>query len=336
MRLAALVEAPDHVCCRYRLRAFADEWHRAGHSLELFARPRGWWPRVRLTSRLVPFDVVILQRRLPSFLELASLRRRANRLVFDFDDAVFLRDSFSSKGLESHRRRTRFAAVVRAADVVVAGNPWLAERARAAGAAYVVVVPTCVEPASYPPADHESNDGVRLIWVGSSSTLRGLERARELLDQVGRTIRDVRLKLVCDRFGPFGRLPVESCVWRESTEATEIAAADIGISWLPDDDWSRGKCGLKVLQYMAAALPVIGNPVGVQADLIRHGQTGFLATTAYEWAAAVRTLAEDPDLRRRMGSAGRARVEREFSVASGAGRWCEILGALERSQRAVG
>jgi glycosyltransferase involved in cell wall biosynthesis len=337
VRIAALVEGPDHVCCRYRLRAFADEWHRAGHSLELYARPRGWWARMRLTWRVVPFDVVILQRRLPSLLEIASLRRRANRLVFDFDDAVFLRDSFSPKGLESRRRRSRFSAVVRAVDVVVAGNAWLAERARQAGAAYVVVVPTCVQPMSYPHADHESNDGgVRLVWVGSSSTLRGLERARGLLDHVGRSIRDVRLKLVCDRFASFGRLPVESCVWQESTEAAEIANSDIGISWLPGDDWSRGKCGLKVLQYMAAGLPVVANAIGVQTDMVRHGQTGFLATTAYEWAAAVRTLAEDRDLRRRMGAAGRERVDRDFSVASGARRWSEILAALEPSHRAVG
>jgi glycosyltransferase involved in cell wall biosynthesis len=292
---------------------------------------------MRLTSQLVPFDVVILQRRLPSLLELASLRRRANRLVFDFDDAVFLRDSFSTRGLTSRRRQLRFSAVVRVADVVVAGNAWLAERARAKGAAYVVVVPTCVEPALYPCSGHEPMDaGTRLVWVGSSSTLRGLERARGLLDHVGRSIRDVRLKLVCDRFASFGRLAVESCVWRESTETDEIAAADIGISWLPDDDWSRGKCGLKVLQYMAAGLPVVANAVGVQADIVRHGETGFLATTAYEWAAAVRTLAEDPNLRRRMGAAGRARVEREYSVTCGARSWCEILAALEHSHRAVG
>src|SRR5207302_854567 len=115
-------------------------------------------------SQLGPFDAVILQRRLPSRWELASLRREARRLIFDFDDAVFHRDSFSARGLESPRRRARFTAVVQAADVVVAGNAWLAERARAAGAAYVVVVPTCVEPTTYSLADHgPKNGGVRLV-----------------------------------------------------------------------------------------------------------------------------------------------------------------------------
>jgi glycosyltransferase involved in cell wall biosynthesis len=336
VRLAALVESPDHVCCRYRLRAFADEWHCAGHTLELFARPRTWWGRMRLASQLTPFDVVILQRRLPSRLELASLRRRARRLVFDYDDAVFHRDSFSPKGVESPRRSARFAAVMRTVDVVVAGNAWLAERARAAGAAYVVVVPTCVEPAVYQAAKHEQTNGVRLVWVGSSSTLRGLEQVRDLLDHVGATIPNVRLKLVCDRFVSFGRLAVESCVWREATEKSEIAAADVGISWLPNDAWSRGKCGLKVLQYMAAGLPVVANPVGVQADMIRHGQSGFLAKTPDEWVTAIRTLADDPNLRRRMGAAGRERVEREYSARQGARQWCEVLNALQHASRAVG
>jgi glycosyltransferase involved in cell wall biosynthesis len=336
VRIAALVESVNHVCCRYRLRAFADEWRRAGHSLELFPRPRGWWGRMRLTSRLAPFDAVVLQRHLPARWELAALRRKARHLIFDFDDAIFLRDSFSPKGLTSRRRQLRFSAVVRAADVVGAGNPWLAERARSAGATYVVVVPTCVEPASYESARHKRTDEVRLVWVGSASTLRGLEQVGGLLDRVGASIPGVRLKLVCDRFASFGRLPVETCPWNEATEAAEIAAADVGISWLPDDDWSRGKCGLKVLQYMAAGLPVVANPVGVQADLVRHGETGFLATTAVEWKKSVRTLAEDPELRRRMGAAGRLRVEREFSVTSGARRWCELLASLQHARRAVG
>jgi glycosyltransferase involved in cell wall biosynthesis len=157
-----------------------------------------------------------------------------------------------------------------------------------------------------------------------------------LLDHVGGTNPGVRLKLVCDRFASFGRLPVESCVWQEATEADDIAAADIGISWLPDDDWSRGKCGLKVLQYMAAGLPVVANAVGVQADMVRHGETGFLATTACEWEEAVRKLAENPELRRRMGTAGRLRVERDFGVTRGARRWYELLTALQDSRKAVG
>jgi glycosyltransferase involved in cell wall biosynthesis len=120
------------------------------------------------------------------------------------------------------------------------------------------------------------------------------------------------------------------CPWSERGEAADIAAADVGISWVPDDLWSRGKCGLKVLQYMAAGLPVVANPVGVQADLVRHGETGLLARTPAEWVEALRRLAGDPVLRRHMGEAGRRRVEAEFSVAAGATRWLGVLRGLRR------
>jgi glycosyltransferase involved in cell wall biosynthesis len=145
----------------------------------------------------------------------------------------------------------------------------------------------------------------------------------------------VALKLICDKFLKLDRLPVLESPWSEATEAAEIAAADIGLSWVPDDSWSRGKCGLKVLQYMAAGLPVVANPVGVQGDMVRHGETGFLAETADQWVDAVRRLAHDPDLRRRMGSAGRQRVESEFHFGAAGRGWIALLDELQRRQAAA-
>ena len=131
------------------------------------------------------------------------------------------------------------------------------------------------------------------------------------------------------------RLAVLHCRWTHESEAYELASADIGISWLPDDSWSAGKCGLKVLQYMAAGLPVVANPVGVQADLVRHGESGFLVQTPQQWVDAVGRLAHDPALRQRMGKAGRQRVAGEFSVASGAARWFDLLQDLRRQKGAA-
>jgi hypothetical protein len=171
------------------------------------------------------------------------------------------------------------------------------------------------------------------VWVGSSSTLKGLERFAPTLSAIGRAVPGTRLKLVCDRFAHFPGLPVERCVWNEATEAQEIAAADIGIGWVPDDPWSRGKCGLKVLQYQAAGLPVVANPVGVQADFVRDGETGFRAATADEWVNAVRALAADAALRARLGAAGRKQVEGRYSVDSGARRWVEALAGFAEDVR---
>src|SRR5262249_1400483 len=155
-------------------------------------------------------------------------------LLFDFDDAVFLRDSFAPRGLHCAVRRRRFAAVVRAADLVVPGNEFLLQ---AAGARRARVIPTSVDTARYPLPEHQRpGAGVQLVWVGSSSTLRGLERIRPLLEHLGKQLPGVCLKLICDRFLDLAHLPVRPCVWRESDEPAALAAADIGISWLPDDD----------------------------------------------------------------------------------------------------
>jgi glycosyltransferase involved in cell wall biosynthesis len=325
--LVALVESPDHVCCRYRLAAFRAILEQAGHHLELRPLPRRFWSRLRLGSGLRIADAAILQRKLLPAWQLYLLRRAARRLIFDFDDAVFLRDSYAAKGLHSPGRLRRFAAVARTADVVVAGNTFLAAHAaRWTRAERVRVIPTCVAPDNYPQAVHrDAGAGVQLVWVGSSSTLRGLETIRPLLEQIGQRCPGLRLKLVCDRFLQFQHLPVVACRWLAASEAAEIASADIGISWVPDDLWSRGKCGLKVLQYMAAGLPVVANPVGVQAEMVRHGENGYVAATPEQWLEAIGRLARDPLLRRRMGQAGRRQVEVRFSVAAGARRWLEIL-----------
>jgi glycosyltransferase involved in cell wall biosynthesis len=321
------MESVDHVCCRYRLAAFRSLFQRAGHDLGLRPLPQAFWQRLNVGRSVRSADVVILQRRLLPAWQLYLLRRAARRLIFDFDDAVFLRDSYAAKGLHSASRLRRFAAVAGVADLVVAGNTFLADQAaRWAKPGRVRVIPTCVAPDRYPQAQHAAaGGGVQLVWVGSPSTLRGLEAIRPLLEQIGRCSPGLRLKIVCDRFLQLQHLPVIACRWSADTEATEIAAADIGISWVPDDLWSRGKCGLKVLQYMAAGLPVVANPVGVQAEMVRHGENGYLAATPEQWLEAISRLAENPLLRRRLGQAGRRQVEDCFSVATGAESWLQLL-----------
>jgi glycosyltransferase involved in cell wall biosynthesis len=333
--LIALVERLDHVCCRYRIAAFRPTWERAGHRLEFREVPRsplGW---LRLGPELGGADGVIVQRKLLRPWQLFWLRKAAPFLAFDFDDAVFLRDSYAPKGMHSFRRHRRFIAMAGAADLVIAGNSFLADESRRrAGAKRVHVIPTCLKPETYPLAEHcRTGPEVRLVWIGSSSTLRGLESSRPLLEEVGRGCPGLSVHVVCDRFLTLQSLHVVPCPWSESGEAAALAAADIGISWVPDDLWSRGKCGLKLLQYMAAGLPVVANPVGVQEEIVRHGETGFLAETPQQWVQAISRLAGDAGLRRRMGLAGRRRVEEEYHVNIGAARWTDLLSQPQRRRK---
>jgi len=340
--LAALVEAEDHVCCRYRLSAFRAPLTDAGHSLELRVLPSSWHSRLTLGRALFHFDAVILQRKLLPRVALNLLRRRVRKLIFDFDDAVWLRDSYSPKGFDDPRRARRFQTIIQACDLVVAGNEFLAAEARRwTSSDRIHVIPTCVDIDKYSvpplvprPSPVLTGSSPLLTWVGSSSTLRGLEQFAPTLSAIGRATPGTRLKLICDRFIDIPHVTVERCRWSEATEPAEIAAADIGIGWMPDDPWSRGKCGLKVLQYQAAGLPVVANPVGVHSNFVRNGETGCLATTTEEWVHAMRALAEDVSLRRRMGEAGRRQVESCFSVPVGAGLWIDALSRLTSSKAA--
>jgi glycosyltransferase involved in cell wall biosynthesis len=338
VHLTALVQSPEHVCCRYRLTPFRAYLERAGHQLHVRSLPRHPWSWFRLARDLAPNGLVIVQRKLLQPWQLYLLRRQGRRLIFDFDDAVFLRDSYSSKGLHEPRRLRGFQRMVRACAAVVAGNEFLREQAlECEPRARALVIPTCVDVTRYPLARHaRTGPGVQLVWVGSSSTLNGLERIVPLLEEVGRRHPGLRLKLICDRFLKLKHLQVMECAWNEASETADIAAADIGIGWVPDDLWSRGKCGLKVLQYMAAGLPVVANPVGVQADMVRHGETGFQAETPEEWMDAIARLVDDAQLRHRLGAAGRALVEREYSVPVGAARWLALLNSLERARKQAG
>jgi glycosyltransferase involved in cell wall biosynthesis len=330
MRITALVKNLDHVCCRYRLAAFQPFLERAGHRVQFVPLPSGWWGGFSLPRCLSPTDVIIVQRKLLSADQLKQVRARSRWLIFDYDDAVFLRDSYAARGPYSDRRLAGFARMIHTADIVTAGNRFLAEQATLWKASErVVTIRTCIDPQRYRVAEHRRTRGAVLTWIGSSATLCGLEQVRPMWDEIGRRLPGLSLRIICDRTLSLPNLPVCFCPWSERDEARLLAAADIGISWLPDDAWSRGKCGLKVLQYMAAGLPVVANPVGVQAQLVQDGRTGFLVNNTEQWVEAIDRLSRDPELRRRMGQAARRVVESDFDIRSGAAQWLDLLRQLD-------
>jgi glycosyltransferase involved in cell wall biosynthesis len=186
-------------------------------------------------------------------------------------------------------------------------------------------MPTCVDPELYPLARHRRRGtDTKLVWIGQHSTLPCLYYAEHLLAAIANSLPGIELRVICNQFPQLQGVRVVPRQWSAATEAAEVADADIGISWLPDDPWSLGKCGLKVLQYMAAGLPVIANPVGMNREMVIDGQTGYLVETRAQWTAAVRRLSADPSLRADLGEAGRRLVEKQFSVS----RWAPEFAAL--------
>jgi glycosyltransferase involved in cell wall biosynthesis len=330
VNLLALTEGPGHVCYRYRLEAFAQTLAKAGWNVEAVALARGGLRRAGQLRRAGEADVVVMQRKLLPLWQLCLLRKHAKRLVYDVDDALFCRDSFHPKGTASWQRMMSFWATVYAADVITCGNRHLcAEVARFTPGERVHYFPTCVRPESYRLATH-SRQGptTKLVWIGQRSTLPSLEAASVGLAAAAARLPGLSLRVVSDVFPSVETVRIERCPWSAATEADDLAQADIGLSWLPADDWSLGKCGLKVLQYMAAGLPVIANPVGVHGQMIVDGVSGFLVHSAAEFAEAVARLAADPPLRAQMGRAGRELVEREFSVRRWQREWPALCDEL--------
>lgn len=330
MKVLALIERPHHVCYRYRIEAYASALFERGLQLETIPLRHSGAPRIFRLPAAAVADVVILQRKLLPRWQLHLLRRFAKRLVYDLDDAVFQRDSFQRKGPKSGRRERRFRATVSAADAVIVGNEYLRRcTAQIDGNKPIHVVPTTVQPQYYSPSRHHRvGANVRLAWIGSSSTLPGLKLAERHLWAASEKVRGLSLRLVCDRSVELAGIHVVLRPWAAATEAAELAHADIGISWLSDDSWSRGKCGLKVLQYMAAGLPVVANRVGMNRHMVVHGETGLLADTPDEWADAIARLACDPQLRSRMGAAGRRMVEQHYAVDRWGPRFARIIKAV--------
>lgn len=333
VELLALIEQSGHVCYRYRVEAFQPQleargWRVTAYPLSVL-NGRGWGTG-GLLDAVRQADAVVLQRKLFSAWQMWRLRRAAKILVFDFDDAVFLRDSNSPKSAGSFRRSRRFRNTVRAADAVTAGNRWLCQQAaehHTRGEPHHF--PTCLQPNLYTKSQHRrTGHNVRLVWIGSRSTATSLEEARPALEAAADELGGLHLRLISDTFPQLGRVTVEPRAWSQASEAIELADADIGISWLPDHPWSEGKCGLKVLQYMAAGLPVVANPIGMNPVLVRDGETGFLATSTQEWARAIARLAADPDLRLRLGEAGRNLVCQQFAAADHGRRFAELLDRL--------
>jgi hypothetical protein len=326
MKVLALTEGPNHVCYRYRIEAFAPALSARGWTLESLPLDPGTFQRRSQLRRAAEADAVILQRKLLPMWQLRILRKTAKLLVYDFDDALFCRDSYSRKKSASWARLAHFWATIYAADLVTAGNSYLQEQASAyISPERVQLMPTCVDPDLYPLATHlRQGSDVKLVWIGQDSTLPCLTHAQPMLAAATLKTPGIELRVVCNQFPDLEGVHVVPRQWSAAAETNEIASADIGISWLPDDPWSLGKCGLKVLQYMAAGLPVVANPVGMNREMVTHGETGFLASTPAEWAAAIARLAAEPLLRRAMGIAGRKRVEQRFSVT----RWSQEFAAL--------
>ena len=283
----------------------------AANVLSAFAT-RLWGALKMPRSALVVIEYELLPW-LPAVLE-RWLAWRGFRMVLDYDDAIFHQYDAHPNPWVRRLLGRKIATVMRLAHTVVAGNAYLADYARRAGARRVVVIPTVIDLLRYPVVERAHHTEVFTIgWIGSPSTARYLQGVAPALAQVcadGRAM----VRLIGAGSADLRGVPVDAIPWREETEVDEIRRCDVGIMPLPDEPWARGKCGFKLIQYMACGLPVVASPVGVNQQIVEHGVNGFLAQTPQEWVTALDTLRNDPALRARMGAAGRRKVETTYCL----------------------
>jgi len=236
-------------------------------------------------------------------------------IVSDYDDAVFHRyDLHRFSPVRSILGR-KIDHVMRRSQLVIAGNDYLVARAQDSGATQVEKVPTVVDLSNYTlPADSRKASRLIVGWIGTPNTWEAFGRRMYTKLEDLLTINGARFLAVGAQLDPKSIGNLDIVPWSEGTEVEAIKGMDIGIMPLTDTPWSRGKCGYKLIQYMACGIPVVASPVGVNSEIVEHGVNGFLAKDEEEWCSAIEKLLSDDALRCRMGAAGRKKVEEAYSI----------------------
>jgi glycosyltransferase involved in cell wall biosynthesis len=313
MKLLIVTNNPNRASFKQRIEIHIASLENRGIACEVAVLPSGSLDRRKLLKLGSEFSAVFLHKKRLNWLDTYWLRGYAGKIIYDFDDAVMYNDRRPEQ--VSRKRLHDFERTVKLADAVIAGNRYLAEHAAKFNKA-VEILPTGLSLDDYRvSAKRTESEEIRLVWIGSKSTLMYLKELKNVLEEIGSRFSDVVLRIICDDFFELDNMKVEKRQWTAETQFLDLTESDIGLAPLPDNRFTRGKCGFKILQYAAAGLPVIASPVGVSAEYVSDGITGLHASSALEWTEKLGRAIRDPQQRISMGLAARQRVEK-FDVAA--------------------
>jgi len=326
MKVAFLIHSLEVNSCRYRVLQYLPYLKKTGIEASIHFYQRTWRDKFRFYNTLGQYDVFYIHRKLFPPLEFAYIRKKAKRIIYDFDDAIMYRSS-SSKNPYSLSRRIKFAYMMRRVDFVIAGNSFLKSEVLPYNP-QVEVIPTSIDLSRYTAKEYSRHRGPVIVgWLGSSSTLKYLRNFMPTLERLYQRYPHFQLKIVCDQFLDSSKMPVIKQKWSSETEEADLKSFDIGVMPLSDDLWSRGKCGLKILQYFSVGVPTVCAPVGVNRDIVQDKVNGFWARDDKQWQDRLLTLIQKEELRREMGLVGRKTVENLYTVEVNAPR---LLGILKK------
>jgi len=277
----------------------------------------------------------------PPFVEWVLAKLLRKKIIYDFDDAIWLTDKTKESWPETILRwRSKVGSICRWSYKVSCGNSYLCDYARQFKKD-VVLNPTTIdtdrmhskalykETASFIRADEKidksRNVGVVIGWTGSHSTLKYLEMIGTVLESLEKKYDKLSFLVIADKAPQLSLKRLEFRKWSQETEVKDLSLIDIGIMPLPDDKWTKGKCGFKALQYMAMGIPALVSPVAVNKVIVRDGENGFWCDQDQEWFDKLSLLIEDRALCDKMGATGRNLVEQHYSIKANAKNFSSLF-----------
>ncbi len=294
---------------------------------------KSFFRRLRDVQRASGYDIIFIQREAflvgTSYFE-RKFKHSGAKVVFDFDDAIWLKNvSDVNKRFAWIKRPDKVAEIIDLSDVIIAGNSYLAEYARAYNP-NVFIIPTTVDTDKFRKEDNlPGKDRICIGWTGSHTTIKHFNLAIPFLKELKAKYGDrIYFKIIGDGTLSIPGLDIKVVKWDSETEVKDLLEIDIGIMPLPDDVWSKGKCGLKSLEYMSLGISPVISPVGVNTEIVQDGVNGFLATTQQEWIDKISALIESPELRKKIGENARQTVVDKYSVTAQRDTYLNLLNAL--------
>ncbi|BHH85105.1 glycosyltransferase family 4 protein [Desulforhopalus sp. 52FAK] len=288
----------------------------------------GYTGRVLALLGVRRFDVVIIEKELFPFMPATAeriLQCIGVPYIVDYDDALFHQYDCHSNPWVRRLLGQKIDLVMRHATTVIVGNNYLAERAYRAGASSVEIIPTVVDTLRYQSKQKLGIETPIVGWIGTPKTSHYLKTLLPVFESLKKEM-SVRFVAVGVNTDDFKDTPVEAWSWSEDSEVESVQQFDVGIMPLVDSPWERGKCGYKLIQYMACGLPVVVSPVGVNLNIINSGDNGLFAESVEEWEQALRQLIQAKlSERKRMGKAGRSQVESCYSLQAQAPRFYKVM-----------
>ena len=308
--------------------------YRKGHYLEKYLiHRRAISTRRKDAARANDYDIIFIFREalVTGSIKYEKLFSQSKaKLIFDFDDAIWNLDvSDANRRFRFLKNPQKTGAIISLCDMVFAGNNYLAEYAGQFNK-NVVVVPTTIDTDEYKPAKKSgSHEKITIGWSGSLTTIKHFEFAIPFLKALKKKYGDaIEIKVIGDENYVNEELGIKGIAWSRKNEVADLSTFDIGIMPLPDDEWAKGKCGLKGLQYMALEIPTLMSPVGVNAEIVQDGENGFLPETTSEWVAQIEKLISSPALRKKIGAKARRTVEEKYSVNAWKEKYLELFSSL--------